>query len=149
MSPTRTGTAGLVRELRAAGFHGDLFSGPALGRRRFLDKAGSAGEGIIVPLVVEPSEKWSALEATFQKRFQRRPDFAAAGTYDAVQLLVAAIRQAGLNRARIGDALRALSPWDGAAGPVRWDKLGGNTRPAHLGTVTQGRLVRLDQPAGR
>ena len=56
-------------------------------------------------------------------------------TYDAVQLLVAAVRQAGLNRARIGDALRDLSPWDGVAGTVRWDTLGGNTRPAHLGTV--------------
>ena len=103
----------------------------------------------IVPLVVDPHEKWLALEATFQKRFQRRPDFAAAGTYDAVQLLVAAIRRAGLNRARIGDALRALAPWDGATGTVRWDRLGGNTRPAHLATVIQGRLVRLDQAAGR
>jgi ABC-type branched-subunit amino acid transport system substrate-binding protein/dienelactone hydrolase len=143
------GSAGLAREIRAAGFQGDIFGGPAMGRRRCLDQAGSAGEGIIVPLVVEPSDKWLALEATFQKRFQRRLDFAAAGTYDAVQLLVAAIRKAGLNRARIGDALRALAPWDGAAGPVRWDKLGGNTRPAHLAVVTQDRLARLDPAAGQ
>jgi ABC-type branched-subunit amino acid transport system substrate-binding protein len=73
-------------------------------------------------------------------------DFAAAGTYDAVQLLVAAIRKAGLNRARIGDALRELTPWDGVAGTVRWDSLGGNTRPVQLGKVSVGRLVPLEEP---
>jgi hypothetical protein len=82
-------------------------------------------------------------------RRQRRPDFAAAGTYNAVQLLVSAIRKAGLNRARIGDALRQLAPWNGAAGLVPWDTPGGNTRPAHLATVTGDRLVRLDTPHAR
>ena len=135
-----------MREIRAAGFQGEIFGGPAMGRRRFLEEAGPAAEGVIFPLLVEPGEKWPALEATFQERFQRSPDFAAAGTYDAVQLLVAAVRKAGLNRARIGDALRALSPWDGVAGTVRWDTLGGNTRPVQLGTVSAGRLVRLDGP---
>ena len=142
------GSARLVRELRAASFKGEIFGGPAMGRRRFLEEAGPAAEGAIVPSLVEPGEKWPAFEDTFQKRFQRSPDFAAAGTYDAVQLLVAAVRKAGLNRARIGDALRALSPWDGVAGPVRWDTLGGNRRPAHLGIVAGGRLARLDGSLG-
>jgi ABC-type branched-subunit amino acid transport system substrate-binding protein len=117
-----------------------------MGRRRFLAEAGPAAEGVILPLLVQPGEPWAALEATFQERFQRSPDFAAAGTYDAVQLLVAAVRKAGLNRARIGDALRELSPWNGAAGIVCWDPLGGNTRPVQLGTVSGGRLVRLEKP---
>jgi len=53
---------------------------------------------------------------------------AAAYTYDAVQLLVAAIRKSGPDRARIRGAVAALSPWQGVAGVVRWDRLGGNTR---------------------
>jgi ABC-type branched-subunit amino acid transport system substrate-binding protein len=134
----------LVHAVCAAGFQGDIFGGPAMGRRRFLQEAGPAAEGVIFPLVAEPGEKWSALEAILEKRFQRHLDFAAAGTYDAVQLLVAAVRKAGLNRVRIGDALRGLSPWNGAAGTVCWDSLGGNTRPVHLGKVSVGRLVRLD-----
>ncbi len=137
------GSARLVHAVRATGFQGEIFGGPAMGRREFLQAAGPAAEGVILPLLVEPGEKWPAFENTFRKRFQRSPDFAAAGTYDAVQLLVAAIRKAGLNRARIGDALRALSPWDGVAGAVRWDTLGGNTRPVHLGTVSADCLVRL------
>jgi branched-chain amino acid transport system substrate-binding protein len=138
------GSARLVRELRGTGFQGEIFGGSTMGRRRFLVDAGPAAEGVILPLLVEPGEQLPVLEAKFQARFQRSPDFAAAGTYDAVQLLVAAVRKAGLNRARIGDALRQLSPWNGAAGLVRWDTLGGNTRPMHLGTVSGGRLARLE-----
>lgn len=137
------GSARLVRDVRAAGFQGQIFGGPAMGRRHFLEAAGGAAEGAILPLLVEPDEKWQAFEDTYRKRFQRSPDFAAAGTYDAVQLLITAIRKSGLNRARIGDALRAISPWNGVTGPVRWDTLGGNTRAVHLGTVSAGRLVTL------
>ena len=113
-----------------------------------VEHAGPAAEGAVLPVIVDPGENWPAFEDTFRKRFQRNPDFAAAGTYDAVQLLVAAVRRAGLNRARIGDALRALSPWDGVAGSVRWDALGGNTRPIRLGTVSAGRLERFERPLG-
>jgi ABC-type branched-subunit amino acid transport system substrate-binding protein len=108
-----------------------------------LDEAGPAAEQIICPLLVEPGAAWPAFEDQFQRRYQRSPDFAAAATYDAVQLLVAAVRKAGLNRVRIGDALRELSPWDGTAGPVRWDPLGGNTRPARLGQISAGKITPL------
>lgn len=142
------GSARLVCEIRAAGFQGEIFGGPAMGRRRFVEEAGPACEGAILPLLLTPGKRWPAFEDTFQKQYQRSPDFAAAGTYDAVQLLVAAVRQAGLNRARIGDALRGLSPWDGVAGSVRWDPLGGNIRLVQLGTVAGGRLVPLERPVG-
>ena len=140
-----SGSAWLVREARAAGFEGEILGGPAMGRRRFLEEAGPAAEGAIFPLLFEAGKKWSDFEIRFQKRFQRSPDYAAACTYDAVQLLVAAVRKAGLNRARIGDAIRGLSPWDGVAGVIRWDTLGGNTRPARLGHVRlEGRGQRAE-----
>ena len=136
-------SARLVRELRTAGFHGAIFGGPALGRRRFSAEAGPAAEQVICPLLLEPGSAWTAFEDQFQRRSQRAPDFAAAATYDAVQLLVAAVRKAGLNRVRIGDALRELSPWDGMAGTVRWDPLGGNARPARLGRISAGQITPL------
>jgi ABC-type branched-subunit amino acid transport system substrate-binding protein len=143
-------SARLVREFRSAEFSGEIFANSSAGRRRFLQEAGPAAEGILFPLLVEPGEKRTALEAAFQQRFKRSPDFAAVSTYDAVQLLVAALRKAGLNRARIGDALRELSPWEGAAGTVRWDTLGGNTRPVRLGTIACGQIQPLDaaRPVG-
>ena len=66
------------------------------------------------------------------------PDYAAAHTFDSVNLLIAAIRHGGLNRAKIGDALRSASPSAGVTGPITWDSLGSNTRPVALGTIARG-----------
>jgi branched-chain amino acid transport system substrate-binding protein len=45
---------------------------------------------------------------------------------------VAAIRKTGLNRARLRDAIQALSPYQGVSGRIEWDALGRNTRPPRL-----------------
>ena len=58
------------------------------------------------------------------------PDYTAAYTYDAVRLLVTAVRCAGLNRVAIRDAARALSPWDGVTGRLEWDPTGRNRWPS-------------------
>jgi ABC-type branched-subunit amino acid transport system substrate-binding protein len=111
-----------------------------MGRRRFLQEAGPAAEDVVFPWLVEPPAD-SPVPAAFRKRYGREADFAALGTYDAVQLLVAAIRRAGLNRAQIGDAIRELAPWPGVGGAIQWDSLGSNRRPVQLGTIRQGRVV--------
>ena len=75
-----------------------------------------------------------ALHAPLRGAIRRRPDYAAGQAYDSVLLVVAAIRHAGLNRPRINDAVRELSPWPGVTGPIRWNRLGQNERAVGLGT---------------
>jgi hypothetical protein len=55
--------------------------------------------------------------------------------------LVAAVRKAGLNRARIRDAVAELAPYSGVTGMVQWDRLGSNTRAVALGTIKGARVV--------
>jgi ABC-type branched-subunit amino acid transport system substrate-binding protein len=57
-----------------------------------------------------------------------RPLIAApdACAYDSVNMLVAAVRKAGLNRERIREAVKSLSPYDGASGRIEWDEFGQN-----------------------
>ena len=117
-----------------------------MARRSFLDKSGDAAEGVRFPLVYTPPESLDGFSEAFQDRTGMLPDYAAAHTYDAFRLLVAAIRKAGLNRARIRDALSELSPWSGASGPVNWDPLGSNTRAPTLGTIQNGRAVPAGPP---
>ena len=138
------GSAQIVLQLRAAGFAGDIFAGPSLGRRRFIEQTATASAGLVFPLLLDPGKNWPEFATAFHSHYGHHPDYAAASTYDAVQLLVAAVRQAGLNRARIADALRRLSPWEGVAGVVRWDTLGGNIRPVQLGTIRDGGVCRLE-----
>jgi ABC-type branched-subunit amino acid transport system substrate-binding protein len=121
-------SARMVRALRSRRADLLIYGGPTMGRQSFLEAAGAAAEGVRFPLLVEDSTT----------------DYAALDAYDATRILVAAIRKAGLNRARIRDAVEELAPWSGVSGVIRWDALGRNSRPVHLGTVRDGRARELD-----
>jgi branched-chain amino acid transport system substrate-binding protein len=140
LAPARM-AGGLVAALRGARFAGTILSGTTATGNAFRLAAGSAAEGVLAPRSVEPGTRWDAFAAAYEKRWGTAPDELAANGYDAVRLVVAAIRSAGLNRARIRDAVRALAPWSGAEGLVRWDALGRNQRRVGLGRWTAGQLL--------
>ena len=124
----------VVAALRRLGCTTPVLCGPAAGRRAFLEEAGPAAEGVLFPLLMDGS-------------VGPLSDYAAAHAYDAVRLLVAAIRKAGLNRVCIRDAVRELSGWQGRSGVIRWDALGQNERAVRLGTIRQGRAVPAEDQA--
>jgi ABC-type branched-subunit amino acid transport system substrate-binding protein len=103
-------TARVTEAIRATGFKGPVFS------RAMLQLAEIA----------------PAFRTRFVARFQHPPDAAAAHAYDAVTLVVSALGNSGLNRARLRDALQSLSPYQGVSGLVQWDALGRNTRAVRL-----------------
>jgi branched-chain amino acid transport system substrate-binding protein len=117
-------SAGIVYALRGRGFGGKVFGGPSMGRRGFRESLTGSTEGILFPC---PScAQHDAFGQAFSDRFGFEPDYAARYAYETTRLLVAAIRRAGLNRARIRDAVREMSPWKGAAASIEWDGLGRN-----------------------
>ncbi len=133
--------ARLVVSVRRGGFSGLVFGGPSMGQTRFLEEASAASEGVVFPLLYYADPSSDRFAKDFRNRFGRPPDYLAAQTYDAVGIVVAAIRKAGLNRAQIRDAVAKLSPWTGVAGHVTWDGLGSNTRAVRVGTIQAGRVV--------
>jgi branched-chain amino acid transport system substrate-binding protein len=135
--------ARLAAALRSAGFDGPLYGGSGLARRAFREAAGAAAEGVVVPLLFDPEAPRAAgFVAAFTAAAGHPPDFAAAHTYDGVRLAVAAIRRAGRNRARLGDALRDLPPdAAGVTGPIAWDGLGVRARAVVPGVIRRGRIV--------
>ena len=140
-------SARMLGELRASGYQGTVFGGPWVGSRAFLEQAGPVGDGVICPFLCVGSPASHHFERDFTKRFGRTVDYLAAHTYDATTMTIAAIRQGGLDRTRIRDALKDLSPWQGVSGEILWDAAGANARPVRLGMVTGGRLQPLVQPA--
>jgi len=116
-----------------------------MGQRSFLEQAGKAANDVVFPLLYTPGKSSNSFEEKFASRFGKRPDYLAAHTYDAVNLLIAAIRRAGLNRARICDQIRRLSPWQGVTGCILWDSLGSNSRLIELGTIRNGRVEPLSK----
>ena len=143
-------SARLISAVRSKGFKGLIFGGPQMGCRSFLEDAGKAAEGVVFPLLYAPAESSDNFEKTFARRFGHSPDYLAAHTYDGINLLIVATRKAGLNRARICDAVRTLSPWRGVTGSIQWDPLGSNSRSVGLGTIKKGRVRALtpNEPCG-
>jgi branched-chain amino acid transport system substrate-binding protein len=134
-------SARLVTALRREGFSGRLLGGPWVARREFLQAAGDRAEGLLFPLLEDDSPALQRFAQVFTARFGVAPDYAASQAYDSARLLIAAIRKAGLNRARIYDAVRGLSPWNGVSGMIKWDLVGQNVRTVRLGRIQGGRLL--------
>lgn len=131
-------SAAVVQELRRLRPALAIYCGPAAGSRTFLGLAGSAAERVRYPDPRGPSERAADFARRFAARWGEPPDYLAAHAYDAAELLIQAIRRAGPGREAIRDALRELSPWNGVSGPIRWDKLGRNDRPATLAEIRGG-----------
>lgn len=142
--------ARLVRGLRASGYERRVMGGPGLARRAFVDAAGIAAEGVLVPLLVNP-DAVAGIEfaEAFRARAGRGPDAAATNTYDAVRIVIRGIGAAGPNRALVREAIAAGGPWDGAGGRVEWDSLGRNVRLARLATIRDGVVVEWDRELAR
>lgn len=127
--------------LRKEGYTGKVFGGPAMGRRFFLEHA--EADGVVFPLPGGAGAEDGRFARAFASRFGVRPDYAAAHAYESARILATAIRAAGLNRARIRDALRDLSPWTGTAAQIRWDPLGQNQGTVVPATIRSGAILHL------
>jgi branched-chain amino acid transport system substrate-binding protein len=120
-----TKTANLISQLKRSGFLGPIFAGPWLA-------SVPASRELRDTLVPRLGELSPGFRQEFTKRYGHPPDYGAAHAYDAANILVSAIRAAGLNRARILDAIRAGSPFHGVTGSIQWDSLGQNLRAPRL-----------------
>ncbi len=144
--------ARLVRSIRELAPACVIIGDHRLARFRFRSLAGTAAEGVRLPLLLRPGETealFGRFAALFRARYQREPDYAAALSYDATRLMMEAIHHAGPDRGRIREELVRLTPWRGMVGEVRWNGLGENTggtpRP---GVIRGGQTRLLESPAG-
>ena len=78
----------------------------------------------------------------FCARRGRDPDYTAAYAFDAANLVVHAVRSAGLNRTRIRDSVRALSPYRGVTGTMEWDPQGQNRTAVVMRTISDAGRAR-------
>jgi ABC-type branched-subunit amino acid transport system substrate-binding protein len=145
--------ANILKQMRALGMKQRVFGSYRTLGPELLAQAGPAAEGFEAVFPYDPSRKnarWVDFNARFKNKFQENPEQFASLAYDAMNALLDSICKAGLNRARIHDALANIENYDGVTGPMVFDPNQKNVAPMYLGTVHDGaityRVAKMDAP---
>jgi branched-chain amino acid transport system substrate-binding protein len=136
--------AGILKQMRAMGMKQRVFGSYRTLGPELLAQAGDAAEGFEAVFPYDPTRqdpKWIAFQQRFDARFHERPDQFASLSYDAMNALLESICKAGLNRARIHDALADMETFDGVTGHMVFDPNQKNVSPMYLGTVHRGSIT--------
>lgn len=146
--------ANILKQMRALGMKQRVFGSYRTLGPELLTEAGPAAEGFEAVFPYDPTRtdpQWLDFNRRFEARFQEKPEQFAALAYDAMNALLDAICQAGLNRARIHDALADIENYDGVTGHMVFDPNQKNVAPMYLGTVHDGaityRVARMEKAA--
>jgi len=145
--------AEILKQMRELGMKQRVFGSYRTLGDDLLAEAGSEAEGFEAVFPYDPTRtdpRWVDFNRRFESRFREKPEQFASLAYDAMNALLASICQAGLNRARIHDALAQIYEYDGVTGHMVFDPNSKNVSPMYLGAVHDGkisyRLASMDAP---
>ena len=114
--------AKVLNQMRARGMLQPFISSDRCVSDEFVEIAGKNAEGVICGYPWDPTREDARLQAfsdAYRERFGVEPETYAAHAYDGMNMLIWAIQQAGLNRAKIRDVLAYRSPpWPGVTGDI-------------------------------
>lgn len=136
----------ILKQLRELGMNQPVYGSDRMVNEIFLKTAGDLAEGIITTCQYNPESndpKFRAFKENYTKRFDQDPDVFAAHAYDGMNVIIEAIKKAGLNRALIRDVLTDLKTfqgYQGVTGPIVFDGSWNNIRPIYLAKVSNGKF---------
>jgi len=148
--PEEAGRA--VRQMRAMGMTQPILGPDRLVSSQFLELAGPAAEGVVATSLYHPQLADPLLRKfseRYRARFGEEPETFAAHAYDGMNILLDAIRRAGLNRVLIRDRLMALEDYRGVTGPMLFDATHNDVGPIWMARVSGGKFVFSPVPSPR
>ncbi|MBK7133973.1 MAG: ABC transporter substrate-binding protein [Bacteroidales bacterium] len=142
----------ILKQIRALGMKQPVYGSDRMVNPEFLAIAGPLAEGIITTCQYNPDAddaKLKTFKAAYVKRFGQEPDVFAAHAYDGMNILLEAVKKAGLNRALIRDVLTDLKTFQGykgVTGVVNFDGTWNNVRPIFMAKVNNSKFVFSPAP---
>jgi ABC-type branched-subunit amino acid transport system substrate-binding protein len=136
----------ILKQMRAMGMKQSVFGSSRLCYPQLIESAGPAAEGLVTTAAMNPARddpKWVQFQKDYRAKFNEEPDAYAAYAFDGINLLIAAVEKAGLNRGRIMDALREYQghDYEGVAGRAKFDYTLNNIAPLTMARVEGGKFV--------
>jgi ABC-type branched-subunit amino acid transport system substrate-binding protein len=146
----------VLKQIRAMKMNQPVYGSDRMVSPEFLKIAGKLAEGIITTSPYNPeadNPKLKAFQKNYLKRFAQEPDAFAAHAYDGMNILIASIQKAGLNRALIRDLLTDLKTfqnYQGITGKIVFDKTWNDVGEIWMAEVKNGKFhfsptVHLEQ----
>jgi ABC-type branched-subunit amino acid transport system substrate-binding protein len=136
--------AAILKQMRAEGMKQRVFGAFRTLGDTLVKEAGDAAEGFEAVYPYDPNHtdpRWLDFNQRFEARFHEKPEQFASMAYDTMNMLLDSICKAGLNRARIHDALANIEEYDGVTGRMIFDPNQKNVAPMFLGTVHDGAIT--------
>lgn len=142
----------ILKQMRDMGMKQPVFGSDRMVSPEFLKIAGDLAEGIVTTCQYNPDANDPGLKkfrSDYIKRFGQEPDVFAAFAYDGMNIGIAAIEKAGLNRALIRDILTDLKTfqgYEGVTGKINFDATWNNIKPIFMAEVRNGKFVFTPAP---
>ena len=144
--------ANILKQMRVLGMKQRVFGSHRTLGPELLAEAGPDAEGFEAVFPYDPTRndpRWVEFNKRFDAKYHEQTEQFASLAYDAMNALLDSICKAGLNRARIHDALADIGVYDGVTGHMIFDPNQKNVAPLFLGTVHNGaityRVAKMDK----
>lgn len=139
--------AGICKQLQLDGQADIILMGSqSLNSPELIQLGGSAVEGLIVPTLFfskAPRQEVQNFVQSYETVYQSSPDWVAAISYDAMNLLAEAIKQGGTERQAIQKALLTIPEYSGVTGKIIFSQHGDVIRDYTLLQVQNEEFILL------
>jgi branched-chain amino acid transport system substrate-binding protein len=133
----------IAKQVAQMGLKIQLMGGGGLTNSKYVELGGPATYGTIMCQTYHPSSKdpiITGFTERFQKKFGRLPDPNSAQSYDAIQIVIAALEKAGVkDRSKIRDLIAATNNFKGVTGNITFDNTGDAPRDMMIIQVRDGK----------
>ena len=134
-------TAMILKQMHELGMKQPVFGSYRTIGDDLIAQAGDLAEGFeaVFPYdAARTDPRWQKFNGDYALKYNEKPEQFASLAYDAMNVLLGSICEAGLNKARIMDALAQVYEYDGVTGHMVFDTNSKNIAPMYLARVHNG-----------
>ena len=136
-------TAMILKQMHELGMKQRVFGSYRTIGDDLISQAGELAEGFEAVFPYDASRndpRWQKFNGDYEQKYSEKPEQFASLAYDAMKVLLGSMCEAGLNKARIMDALAQVYEYDGVTGHMVFDTNSKNIAPMYLARVHNGAI---------
>ena len=140
----------MIRDLRGQQYPGLILTTSSIAAATTIAKTGEAAEGAYFTQTsfdtegAKVPENVKTFVDAFRAKYREAPDLYAAHGYDAVLVLVEAMRQGGDSASAFWKGMRSVHEFPGVTGTLQFDDKGDVAKFPHVYIVTGGKAVDVE-----